>query len=354
MFSPIKICNFEGYIFANLITQTMKDTLKTLELLEEHIDRLSEQGIYEIERDLLLESLRGIYTSVLTIDTIAGEDKFMESLLGLPEELLEPNDDEMYGCPPEEYRELPDEEESEPIEEEIEEEQELEEEQPEEVAVPTVEECAEPDVEECAEEVVAPTAEEPITEPEPIVGEPEVSEEIDHEVLISLYDDDEEEEPTEEPKVAEEEVAAEEPEVEEEPMVEEETTPDIEEEFTEIDEEPIIVVENSEEPQSVVLGDVLATEQTTIADNFAEQMVDVATASGAALSLRQTIALNDKFILMRDLFGGNNDYYEKAIDTLDSFDNLDEAMLYIYDNFHWNPNSEGARLLMELLARKLI
>lgn len=359
MFSPIKICNFEGYIFANLITQTMKDTLKILELLEEHIDRLSEQGIYEIERDLLLESLRGIYTSVLTIDTIAGEDKFIESLLGLPEELLEPNDEEMYGCPPEDFEEieesveeaLADEEielvieeplpspeaevEPEPIKAQIEEQQ-LEEEQPEEVA--------------------SPTAEEPITEPEPIVEEPEVSEEIDHEALISLYDDDDEEEkePTEEPKVAEDEYAIEEHEVEEEPVVEEETAPEIEEEFTEMDEEPIIVVENSEEPQSVVLGDVLATEQTTIADNFAEQMVDVATASGAALSLRQTIALNDKFILMRDLFGGNNDYYEKAIDQLDSFDNLDEAMLYIYDNFHWNPNSEGARLLMEFLARKLI
>ena len=76
-------------------------------------------------------------------------------------------------------------------------------------------------------------------------------------------------------------------------------------------------------------------------------------AASASMSLRSAIGINDKYILLRDLFAGDSDYYERAIDRLDEFDSLDEAMLYIYDNFHWNPNSEGARLLMELLARKL-
>jgi hypothetical protein len=103
-----------------------------------------------------------------------------------------------------------------------------------------------------------------------------------------------------------------------------------------------------------VLGDILLSEQTTVADNLAEQgVVDVATVASSVLTLRETIGVNDKYILMRDLFASNNDYYEQAIEKLDSFDSLDEAMLYIYDNFHWNPNCEGARLLMELLARKL-
>ena len=166
---------------------------------------------------------------------------------------------------------------------------------------------------------------------------------------MSLYDDDEEEE--EEPVVVEEEeVKEEEPEAPEFEEVPAEPETHAEEELPEFEEVPAV----AEAPQSVVLGDILGTEQITVADNLAEQVIDVATATTANLSLRQTIAINDKFILMRDLFGGNNDYYEMAIDRLDSFDNLDDAMLYIYDNFHWNPNCEGARLLMELLARKLI
>ena len=309
----------------------MKDTLKTLELLEEHIDRLAEQGIYEIERDLLLESLRRMYTSVLSIDTVAEEEKVIDALLGLPKEFFEPSDEEMYGCPPADFKEIiPEEDVAE---------------EPEEEAEPVTEEV----IAELEEEVIEETEEEePATEPESIAEETEVGDEIDHEVLISLYDDEEDEEPAVEEE-SEEEIASEEPEVaEEEQLIEEE--PIVEEEQEE--EEPITIEE--EESQSVVLGDVLAMEQTTLADNLAEQMgTDIATAVGANLSLRQTIAINDKFILMRDLFGGNNDYYETAIEKLDSFDNLDDAMLYIYDHFHWNPNSEGARLLMELLARKL-
>lgn len=308
----------------------MKDTLKTLELLEEHIDRLAEQGIYEIERDLLLESLRRMYTSVLSLDTVAEEEKVIDALLGLPKEFFEPSDEEMYGCPPADFKEIiPEEEVAE---------------EPEEEAEPVTEEV----IAELEEEVIEETEEEEsATEPEPIAEETEVGDEIDHEVLISLYDDEEDEEPAVEEE-SKEEIASEEPEVaEEEQLIEEE--PIVEEEQEE--EEPIA---EEEESQSVVLGDVLAMEQTTLADNLAEQMgTDVATAVGANLSLRQTIAINDKFILMRDLFGGNNDYYEAAIEKLDSFDNLDDAMLYIYDHFHWNPNSEGARLLMELLARKL-
>ncbi len=319
----------------------MKDTLKTLELLEEHIDRLAEQGIYEIERDLLLESLRRMYTSVFSIDTVAEEEKVIDALLGLPKEFFEPSDEEMYGCPPAEFKEIIPEEEvaEEPIATPIEEE--------------VVEPTAEPEPIEEEKEDIAEVAEAAETQTD---SQPE-SDEIDHEALISLYDDDDEEEPAVEEESTEE-IASEEPEVaEEEQLIEEEPIIEVEQEeeepVVEEEEEPI-TMEEEEESKSVVLGDVLSADQPTLADNLAEQIgTDVATAVGSNLSLRQTIAINDKFILLRDLFGGNNDYYEAAIEKLDSFDNLDEAMLYIYDNFHWNPNSEGARLLMELLARKL-
>ena len=298
----------------------MKDTLKTLTLLEEHLSRIAEQGIYEIERDLILERLRQLYSIVATSEL-------------LPDSPID--EPVMYGCPPVEYEPIAEEEieESEvvpEIEEEVAEEP-AEQEEEEKTLIEEVadkwlsnilqtdkQESEEPEIEEVKEEV------------EEHATANAQDEELDHEVVMSLYDDDEEEE--EEPEA---------PEFEEMPA---------EEELPEFEEVPAV----ADAPQSVVLGDILGTEQITVADNLAEQVIDVATATTANLSLRQTIAINDKFILMRDLFGGNNDYYEMAIDRLDSFDNLDDAMLYIYDNFHWNPNCEGARLLMELLARKLI
>ena len=331
----------------------MKDTLKTLELLEQHIDRVVENGLYEIERDLLLERLRGIYATVVATEAIAEEERVLDALIsiGATTPLLAEEEPEI-----EIERIYAEEEECETQNEEAE------------IVVPEPE--TEPEIAVESEPEVAeeePTAEpeeeeESSTEDEELTvvykeEEPADNEELDHEAVMALYDDDDEsddeEQPAEEeeviPAAIEEDVAEEEePESisEPEPTDEEPAEEAVDED---IEEEPAL-----EEVQTVVLGDILASEQTTIADNLAEQMVaDVASAAGANASLRSSIALNDKFILMRDLFAGNNDYYEMAIERLDSFDNLEEAMLYIHDTFHWNPNSEGARLLMELLARKL-
>lgn len=327
----------------------MKDTLKILSLLEENIERVTENGIYEIERDLLLERLRGLYASVVATEAVAEEDRVLDALMGigvvLPDEESEP-EIEIERIYAEEGDELETESAIEPEPEE--EEKTL----IEEVADKWLANSLQADEQELEEDEAV--VEESIVEEEPITEVVE-NDELDHEAVMSLYDDgddEEEEEPAEESaeEEIEEEVVPEEPEVEEEPA-------------EEPAEEEVVVFEESEpeaeeaaevEPQKVVLGDILLSEQTTVADNLAEQgVVDVATVASSVLTLRETIGVNDKYILMRDLFASNNDYYEQAIEKLDSFDSLDEAMLYIYDNFHWNPNCEGARLLMELLARKL-
>ena len=40
------------------------------------------------------------------------------------------------------------------------------------------------------------------------------------------------------------------------------------------------------------------------------------------------------------------------IGTLNGFDDFDECMIYIAENYAWNANSDGAKFLMELLERK--
>ena len=102
------------------------------------------------------------------------------------------------------------------------------------------------------------------------------------------------------------------------------------------------------------LADAMSGSKHTLADTLtrpaplAEQITHRATTS-----LRDAIGINDKFLLIRDLFAGDDAEYEKAIDELDSFDNLDDCMIYIVENYAWNPNSEGAKFIMQLLERKL-
>ena len=57
--------------------------------------------------------------------------------------------------------------------------------------------------------------------------------------------------------------------------------------------------------------------------------------------------------MIRDLFGGDATLYEQTITRLNEFDDLDECMIYIVENFRWNPDSEGAKLLVSLIERKL-
>ena len=69
--------------------------------------------------------------------------------------------------------------------------------------------------------------------------------------------------------------------------------------------------------------------------------------------LRQCIGINDRFMLIRSLFNGNADQYAAAIAQLNAFTDLNDALLYMQENYQWDPDSEGVRLLVDLLERKL-
>lgn len=107
-------------------------------------------------------------------------------------------------------------------------------------------------------------------------------------------------------------------------------------------------------PQSAPtrLGDVLGGGVTTLADKMADDTQPTQPMNRIS-DLRKAIGLNDKFLMIRDLFDGDVARYEDTIDTLNEFDDLDECMIYIIENFAWNPDSEGAKLLVSLIERKL-
>ena len=99
------------------------------------------------------------------------------------------------------------------------------------------------------------------------------------------------------------------------------------------------------------LGDSFG-EVKTLADQMAKDGGPT-TPFNRITTLRQAIGLNDKFLMIRDLFGGDAERYEATIDTLDEFDDLDECIIYIVENFRWNPDLEAAKLLVSLIERKL-
>lgn len=110
-----------------------------------------------------------------------------------------------------------------------------------------------------------------------------------------------------------------------------------------------VVVAASEDKR---LGEVLGGGITTLADKMASEEQPT-TPFNRISDLHKAIGLNDKFLMIRDLFEGDAERYNDTIDTLNGFDDLDECMIYIVENFAWNPDSEGAKLLVSLIERKL-
>lgn len=100
------------------------------------------------------------------------------------------------------------------------------------------------------------------------------------------------------------------------------------------------------------LGDVLGDGVTVLGDKMAAEELPT-TPFNRISDLNKAIGINDRFLMIRDLFDGDAERYTDTIDTLNEFETLDDAMIYIIENFAWNPETEGARLLVSLIERKL-
>ena len=190
----------------------------------------------------------------------------------------------------------------------------------------------------------------------------EEQEETEPEVEVELIFNEEEDEETENGKrktengelkaeneeVAEEQVAesvAEEPAVTEEPAVEKDELSS----FVSRHSSKSALLSLYEDAPTPVLGEQFH-ESPSVADTIA--CPKGVAESAPVASLREAIGLADKFMLIRELFDGNAEAYDKAIATLDRQPSFDDCIIYISENYTWSPSSAATKLVMELLERK--
>ena len=192
----------------------------------------------------------------------------------------------------------------------------------------------------------------PSTPVAPIANTEEEREEDEPEVEVELIFEDEsdEEEPSvEEPAVEEPvEESVEESVVKEEPAVEKEekiSTPTST--LSTPKRSPLLSL--YEDTPTPVVGEQFH-EKPSVADTIA--CPKGVAESTPVVSLREAIGVADKFMLIRELFGGDAVAYESAITALDSQSSFDDCLIYIAEHYVWSPNGEGTKMMMELLQRK--
>ncbi len=108
--------------------------------------------------------------------------------------------------------------------------------------------------------------------------------------------------------------------------------------------------------RSAILGETIGHAGPTVADRLqaSGRRTTADVCRGHAASLREMIGLNDRYLLMNELFGGDRSAYEEAIGRLDEMTTIEDALIWLHDRYRWNGESEAAQLLSELLTRKLM
>ena len=100
-----------------------------------------------------------------------------------------------------------------------------------------------------------------------------------------------------------------------------------------------------EEPET--LGDKLQQEE--------DHSLAAKLQHGSLNDLRSAIGINDKFLLVNELFGGSMEKYNKSIDNLNDLKTLNGALVYMNElriELQWNSSNEAYKKLLELVHRK--
>ena len=71
-------------------------------------------------------------------------------------------------------------------------------------------------------------------------------------------------------------------------------------------------------------------------------------------SLNEAIGINDKFLFIREIFNGNADSYNEAVQKLEKVGNISDAMAVIMGYAGDNSGSEAVTQLVDLIKRKFI
>ena len=110
------------------------------------------------------------------------------------------------------------------------------------------------------------------------------------------------------------------------------------------------------EPQPVptVLGDVMNSGVEVLGDTMAPQasLGDTLAHAPVKGGLKAALDISERYQIIAELFGGDADACDAALEMIDAASSLEDAVICIEENFHWSASSPAAAIVMDLLDRK--
>ena len=110
------------------------------------------------------------------------------------------------------------------------------------------------------------------------------------------------------------------------------------------------------EPQPVptVLGDVMNSGVEVLGDTMAPQasLGDTLAHAPVKGGLKAALDISERYQIIAELFGGDADACDVALEQLDAAPSLEDAVICIEEDYHWSASSPAAAIVMDLLDRK--
>ena len=107
---------------------------------------------------------------------------------------------------------------------------------------------------------------------------------------------------------------------------------------------------------STILADKFKDDTKSLNETLSKQVKKKSLASQfeykAISDIRKAVNINSKIMFIKELFGGNANQYNQAVDQLNNFTNLDEAMEYIATNMEYDSENKVFIDFLEVVYRR--
>ncbi|MBS3769848.1 MAG: hypothetical protein V5A47_02405 [Bacteroidales bacterium] len=114
--------------------------------------------------------------------------------------------------------------------------------------------------------------------------------------------------------------------------------------------------ENEDIPE--ILADRFYNTKTSMHDSLARKQsqnnISSKIQAKPIQDLNKAIGLNERFLFIRELFGGDKNAYYEAIQIINEMPNYEEAEQYIQERFNWDEDKPEVIRFMELVRRRFV
>ncbi|MFI3323634.1 MAG: hypothetical protein SNI45_00215 [Rikenellaceae bacterium] len=100
------------------------------------------------------------------------------------------------------------------------------------------------------------------------------------------------------------------------------------------------------------VADMISADVETVADRLSSIAPRAVISDRLLYRSFDELGINERYLLAQELFGDDPQLCRETLAKISAFDNYDDAMIYIAENFNWNPNLAGTKLLLSVLEQK--